>query len=134
MKAEVRGVKTEVRDSSRMEQVMVAVHDTLTIRKTITIRENERGDTIRMNTVTDRERTRSMYDVRRQKEEVRVYRDTVYIERRDSVQVKSEEIKVKSDRASGWVSALRWIFGIIVAVIALTITLTITKTIKNLRI
>lgn len=130
MKSEEVKVKSEVRDSLRVEQVFVAERDTVTIRKTITIRENERGDTIRMNTVTDRERTRSMYDVRRQKEEVRVYRDTVYIERRDSVQVKSEEIKVKSDRASGFVSALKWIFGIIVAVIALTIT----KTIKNLRI
>lgn len=130
MKSEEVKVKSEVRDSLRGEQVFVAERDTVTIRKTITIRENERGDTIRMNTVTDRERTRSMYDVRRQKEEVRVYRDTVYIERRDSVQVKSEEIKVKSDRASGFVSALKWIFGIIVAVIALTIT----KTIKNLRI
>ena len=82
-------MKAEVRDSSRVEQVMVAVHDTLTITKKVTIRENENGDTVRMTTETDRERVRSISDVRSKKEEVRVVRDTVYVERKDSVLVKS---------------------------------------------
>ncbi len=126
-KAEVRGLTAEVRDSSRVEQVMVAVHDTLTITKTITIRENEQGDTVRMSVVTGRDRSRSMYDVRSKKEEVRVVRDTVYVERRDSVLVKSEELRVKSDRTSAFVSALKWVFGIIVAVGGLIVLIKVVK-------
>ena len=118
MKAEVRGLKAEVRDSVRVEQMVVAVHDTLTITKTITIRENERGDTVRLSVVTDRDRSRSMYDVRSKKEEVRVERDTVYVERKDSVVVDRGQLTGDSSRASPVVSALRWVFWIIVGLIA----------------
>lgn len=75
MKAEVRGLTAEVRDSVRTEQVMVAASDSITETTTITIRENEQGDTIRMSKVTERERVRSMSDVRSKTEEVRVVRD-----------------------------------------------------------
>ena len=70
---------------------MVAVHDTIRETTTITIRENERGDTLRVSTVTDRERGRSRYDIAtsRTKTEIRV--DTVFIEKRDTIIVKSEE-------------------------------------------
>ena len=96
VKSEELKVKSEVRDSSRVEQVMVAVHDTIVETTTITIRENEQGDTVRMSVVRDRDRVRSMSDVRSKKEEVRVVRDTVYVEKRDSLLVKSEELRVKS--------------------------------------
>ena len=98
--------------------MVVAVHDTLTITKTITIRENERGDTVRLSVVTDRDRSRSMYDVRSKKEEVRVERDTVYVERKDSVVVDRGQLTGDSSRASPVVSALRWVFWIIVGLIA----------------
>lgn len=113
-------MKAEVRDSSRVEQVMVAVHDTLTITKTVTIRENENGDTVRMTTETDRERVRSISDVRSKKEEVRVVRDTVYVERRDSVEVSSSRFQVSGDslnhRPSTLILTLKWVFALIVAV------------------
>jgi len=48
----------------------------------LTVRENERGDTIRMTTVTDRTRNRDAIAMLRTKVEARV--DTVYIEKRDS--------------------------------------------------
>ena len=121
MRTEVRSESAAVRDSVRVEQVMVAVHDTIVEMTTITIRENEQGDTVRMSVMTDRDCVRSMYDVRSKKEEVRVVRDTVYVERRDSVLVKSEELRVKSDRPSAFVSALKWIFWIIVGLSALII-------------
>ena len=127
MKSEELKVKSEVRDSLRVEQVMMAVHDTLTITKTITIRENEQGDTVRMSVVTDRDHSRSRADVRSKKEEVRVVRDTVYVERRDSVLVKSEELRVKSDRPSAFVSALKWVFWIIVAVGGLIVLIKVVK-------
>ena len=123
VKAEVRGLTAEVRDSLRVEQVMVAVHDTLTITKTIMIRENEQGDTVRMSVVTDRDRVRSMYDVRSKKEEVRVVRDTVYVERRDSVRVEPpRQARGDIGRASA-LSYLKWIFLIIVSVTVLLIVI-----------
>ena len=130
VKSEVRGLTAEVRDSLRVEQVMVAVHDTLTITKTITIRENEQGDTVRMSVVTDRDCSRSMYDVRSKKEEVRVVRDTVYIEKRDSLLVKSEELRVKSSlshHTSAISHLLKWVFWIIVAVGGLIVLIKVVK-------
>lgn len=106
---------------------MVAVHDTLTITKTITNRENEQGDTVRMSVVTDRDwvRDRSMYDVRSKKEEVRVVRDTVFIERRDSVVVR--DAANISHHTSAISHLLKCFWGIIIAILTLTITITITR-------
>ena len=75
-----------------------------------------------MSVVRDRDRVRSMSDVRSKKEEVRVVRDTVYIEKRDSLLVKSEELRVKSSlshHTSAISHLLKWIFWIVVAVIVL---------------
>ena len=124
VKAEVRGLTAEVRDSLRVEQLMVAVHDTIVETTTITIRENEQGDTVRMSVVRDRDRVRSMSDVRSKKEEVRVVRDTVYVEKRDSLLVKSEELRVKSSlshHTSAISHLLKWVFWIIVGLSALII-------------
>ena len=41
VKSEELKVKSEVRDSLRVEQVMVAVHDTIVETTTIVVRENE---------------------------------------------------------------------------------------------
>ena len=119
-KAEVRSLRAEVKDSSRVEQVMVAVCDSIAETTTITIRENEQGDTICMSMVTDRDRSRSMYDVRSKKEEVRVVRDTVFVAVRDSVYVSQNSQKTLKS-ASPETSALKWIFWIIVGLSALII-------------
>ena len=116
------------------EQVVVTVFDTITITKTITIRENESGDTLRMTTVTDKTKatTRDRYhDVQ---EKVVVRTDTVYIER-DSLVVKNTNCtNRRSATVSGAnptngsksskgsiVQGLRWVFWILVAIIALII-------------
>lgn len=123
VKSEELKVKSEVRDSSRVEQVMVAVHDTIVETTTIVVRENEQGDTVQMSVVRDRDRVRSMYDVRSKMEEVRVVRDTVYVERRDSVLVDREQVTGDSNQSGG--TALhrtrRWVFWIIVGLSALII-------------
>ena len=123
VKSEELKVKSEVRDSLRVEQVMVAVHDTIVETTTIVVRENEQGDTLRMSVVTDRDRSRSMYDVRSKKEEVRVERDTVYVERRDSVLVEMGQVRGDSYQSGGTAlhRTLRWIFWIIVGLSALII-------------
>ena len=108
---------------------MVAVHDTIRETTTITIRENERGDTLRVSTVTDRERGRSRYDIAtsRTKTEIRV--DTVFIEKRDTIIVKSEELRVKSDQSGKTTlnSTLRWVFWIIVSLTVLIVVIKLTR-------
>ena len=50
-------------------------------------------------------------------------RDTVYVERVDSVQVqKFNGSRVQGDKPPAFVSALKWIFFIIVGLVALIIT------------
>ena len=115
----------EVSDTLR-EQVIVAVFDTIS--KTITIRENENGDTLRMTTVTDRERVRSMSDVRSKKEDVYVRTDTVYIEKEADKTVAvagpGTEIDEQGNitkRVNRFAQSLRWLFLTLVAVIILII-------------
>ena len=81
------------RDTVR-EEVALMVHDTIREVTTITIRQNEAGDTLKVVQVTDRDRIRSKADVRSKKEVVRVERDTVYVERKDSVLVQSSRFQV----------------------------------------
>lgn len=126
-KSEVRGLRAEVR-SQRDE-----VHDTLTITKTITIRENERGDTVRMSVVTDRERSKAEVrglraEVRSQKDEVRGLRDEV---RSQKDEVRGLGVEGAATRTSLVVSALKWVFWIIIAIITLTITVTITRVFRK---
>ena len=102
------------RDTVR-EQVALMVHDTIREVTTITIRQNEAGDTLKVVQITDRDRVRSKADVRSKKEVVRVERDTVYVERRDSILVKSEERRVKSSishHTSAISHLLKWILAI----------------------
>lgn len=134
MKSDVRSLKAEVKDSVSVEQVMVAVCDSITETTTITIRENEQGDTIKVVQVTERDRVRDRSAIRdvRERVEVRVVRDTVYIERRDSVRV--QEFQGSSvqgaARASPVVSALKWVFWIIIAIGGLVIILKVSKVFK----
>ena len=126
---------TESLISEARDSVVLEMRDTLREVTTVTVQLDAVGDTVKVSTVTDRERIRLMADVRSKKEEVRVIRDTVYVEKRDSSFVKNTNFTNGTNkRASPVVQTLKWVFWIIVAVIALTITLTITKTIKNWRI
>lgn len=72
----------------RTERLAVAVHDTIVEVTTITIRENEAGDTLRMAQITELTRTSVRDRVSDQRERVAVRTDTVYIEKRGSVEVK----------------------------------------------
>ena len=112
--------------------MIVAVFDTITITKTITIRENEAGDTLRMTTVTDRERIRSMSDVRSKKEDVYVRTDTVYIEREadKTLAVVGPNVEIDKDgnvtkRVNRVAQTLKWLFLTLVAVIAIIILIRI---------
>lgn len=108
------------------EEVMVAVHDTIMEVTTITIRENELGDTLRVSTVTDRMRGRSRdaIAVQRTKTEVKV--DTVYVERRDSVEIRSRP-SAGGGQSGGTAlhTTLRLIIWIIIGLIGLVIVVKI---------
>ena len=108
------------------ERDSVVEHDTLVEVTTVTIRENERGETVRVSTVTDRERVRDRALSRDSRVKIKV--DTVYIERRDSTVVLNTERRAM---ASSWGITLKWIFVIGIALIGLMYLIYL-LTIKNL--
>ena len=121
---------SEFRDSVKVESV--AVSDSVTITKTITIRENEQGDTIRMTTVTDRTRIRDRERAKDVEVKVVEKHDTVFVQKTDSVLVSNTNLTNGTNkRASPVVLTLKWVFWIIIALAGLIITISITKTITK---
>ena len=101
------------------------MRDTLREVTTITIDRNDKGDTLKVVQVTDRERTRSMSDVRRKMEDVRIVRDTVYIEKRDSVYVQNTNFTNPTNKKAGFLTYVKWIFALTCAVIVLILVIRI---------
>ena len=112
---------TESRISEARDSVVVEIHDTLTITITKTITENEAGDTIKVVQVTDRERMRDRTGSRVQDSRVTVKRDTVYVERRDSIEIRSRPEEAQSKKGQTFLSGLKWVFAIVVAICVLVI-------------
>ena len=117
--AELR-INESMEERSR-ESVVVAVHDTMMETKTITITKNVDGDTLFRSVVTDRERIRNAADVRSKTVDVRVVRDTVYVEKRDSVLMERHQTSAISHQSS----ILKWIFAIILALTVLMVVIRI---------
>ena len=121
-------------DSVKVESV--EVQDSVTITKTITITVSEVGDTLRQDIVTDRLRSRTRDKAKDVEVRIVEKTDTVYVEK-DSLRLTAyslPDVTQKSQKSqklkpSGFVSALRWVFWIIVAIGGLIIT--ITKTIRR---
>ena len=112
------------RDSVRVEQVVVTEHDTIREVTTITVRLNEAGDTMRVAQVTDRERGRSRDAIAVQKTKTEVVRDTVYVERRDSVEVLSSRFQgsgTKDSWGNQLARVLKWIFWIAIGLSVLVL-------------
>ena len=119
-----------MRDTVR-EVGLVEVRDTVREVTTITIRENEQGDTLRFEKVTDRLRTRATTDVRNRTEGLTVERDSTAVQK-DSVSVEDKKIGLSASAGtepsgkrgkSVFLTALKWIFAIICAIIVLIITI-----------
>ena len=100
---------------------MEAARDSVVERTTVTVDRKENGDTVRVSIVTERDRVRDRAAVKESKGKVVVKTDTVYIEQRDSVLVKYGE----KARASPLLMNLKWIFWIILGLIALVVVLRI---------
>ena len=119
---QVRSERVETVEKA--DSVIVEQRDTLREITTITIDRNDRGDTLKVVQITDLTRARSRDNVVAQKVKTEIVRDTVYIERRDSVLVeKVQGSSVQGSKASPVVSALKWIFWIIFAIMGLIITI-----------
>ena len=101
------------RDTVR-EQVVVAVHDTLREVTTITVQLGQTGDTVKVAQVTERDRFRDRSAVRDKEEKLIVRTDTVYIEHKDSVEVKEANI---SHQTSSLSHLIKWFFAVICAII-----------------
>ena len=113
------------RAEKEVDSVVVIEHDTIMEVTTIHVRTNEAGDTLFQSVVTDRERGRSRDAIAVQKTKVEIRVDTVYIEKRDSIEIRS-----RPDGQSGGTAlhkTLRWIFWIIIGLIALVITIRIVR-------
>ena len=113
----------EMRDSVR-EEIAQNLEENLTEHEVIT-ETVFCNDSVKVERVTDRVTVRERSaKTEAKKDEVRVVRDTVCIEHRDSVMVEEIAGRAGNDgtaRASPWVSALKWIFWIIVGLSALII-------------
>ena len=116
---------TESRNVEARDSVVVAVHDTIMEVTTITIRTNEVGDTLRVAQVTERERVRNRDAIATQKTKVEVVRDTVYVERRDSIEIRSRPEGGGDQRQNRWAQSLRWVFWIVLGLIGLALVIKI---------
>lgn len=83
------------------DSVAVFVHDTITITKTVTVDRNDKGDTLRIATETDRYLGHDVQQLKVKSDKVKVVRDTVYIEKRDSITVSSKLISGKLESVNG---------------------------------
>lgn len=116
--SEFQGSKVqEFKDSVKVEKVVVEVHDTVMETTTIVVDRNEAGDTLKLSTVTERDRVRDRAQVKNQHERVVTKHDTVYVATWDSSNVKNTNFTNGTNKKSNFVSALKWIFWILVCVI-----------------
>ena len=129
-----KSVEARIESSEKVQKVdsvMVAVHDTIMETTTITIRENEAGDTIKVVRITDRERVRNSDRIEAVKNKIEARIDTVYVECRDSVYVKNTNLTNDTNKRTSLLSYLKWIFWIVIAV---TVMIVVIKLVKVFRV
>ena len=127
---EVRAAQMEVTETR--DSVIIELRDTVREVTTITIRENEQGDTIKVVQITDRERARSRDRAALQEKKVEVRVDTVYIEKEVDKTVAAAGPGVEIDKEGNvtktvnrLAQTLKWIFLVIVAVVVLIVVVKI---------
>lgn len=112
VRSDVRSQTTEVIRDTVREQVLVAVHDTLREVTTITVQQNEAGDTVFRSVVTDRDRVRERAAVKDKEEKVIVRTDTVFVERRDSTDVRNYGATESRSGETALHRTLKWVLAI----------------------
>ena len=119
----------EARDSLR-EEISRNVNEDVAEHEVVTWTVTKPGgDTMKVERVTERTKLQvSSSTVQDSKMAVRTLtvRDTVYVERKDSVLVQSSKFQVQSEnRPSAFLLTLKWIFWILCAIVVLIITVKI---------
>lgn len=121
-----RSLRTEtVTRDTVWQQVVVAVRDTLREVTTITLQQNDQGDTLKLVQVTDRTRASNREGYRDREEKIVFKTDTFYIEKTDTVTVSTVSGKPLSCKQTGLVPTLKWLFWCILALIALVVIIRI---------
>ena len=117
-------VLSQESEQVRAESIELA-RDTLIEVTTVTVQLNEVGDTVKTSTVTDRTRARA-FD-RRKDVEIRteIVRDTVYIEKIDSVYVSTTNLTnpTNTTKGSGFLTYVKWIFALVCAIVVLILVI-----------
>ena len=108
------------------------VMDTVKEVTTITVRESESGDTLRMTTITDRTRASTKDRYHDVQEKVIVCTDTIYVERQSDKQVAVAGPNVEIDKdgnvtkkVNPVAQTLKWLFFTITALVILFIVIKI---------
>lgn len=101
----------------------IEVRDTLKEVTTITVQTNDKGDTLKVVQVTERDRISNRDRARDSHEKTVMKTDTVFIEKRDSVSVNTNFANGTNSRALPFVSSLRCIFWIVVALAGLVLVI-----------
>ena len=105
-----------------MKVESVAVSDSVMEVTTVTIRENEQGDTLCMTTVTDRTRIRDRERARDVEVKVVEKTDTVFVQKTDSVFVERSLGSARDDsggRTSPFTRAVKWLVALVVVLCVL---------------
>lgn len=131
--SEVRSKTEEVRSDTLREQVVVTIHDTIREVTTITVRENEQGDTVRLVQVTDLTHARARDRVLDKEVKLIVKTDTVYVERqsdKQAVVAAGPNTEIAPDgtvtkKVNRVAQTLKWIFLVIILITVLIIVIKI---------
>ena len=130
LSSEVRSQTSEVTRDTLREQVMVVVLDTVKEVSTVTIRESESGDTLRITTVTDRTRASLRDRYHDVQEKVLVKTDTVYIQKESDKQFVAAGPNVEIDKdgnvtkhVNRTAQTLKWVFFATFAIAVLLVVL-----------
>ena len=115
-----------MRDSVVVQSLVVL--DTLKEITTITVDRNDKGDTLRLVQVTERDRYRNRDRVREEQQKTVVKTDTIYVAVRDSVSSSTFQDSSGEDKSTWggrFRSTLKWIFALLCVVVVLIIVLRI---------
>ena len=116
------------RDSLR-EEILLNMEENVTEHEVVTETVFS-GDTVKTVRVTERVKGRNQISTQETKlDVVRIVRDTVVVERRDSVLVQDSRFLVHGDQSERTAlhTTLKWIFWILICVIVLVIVFKVTR-------
>ncbi|MCR5065202.1 MAG: hypothetical protein K6A67_05470 [Bacteroidales bacterium] len=129
----LRAKAESVESVEKVDSVVVEHCDSLLELTTVTIQTNDKGDTLKISTITDRTSVRERDRVRFRAENMKVRVDTVYVVKdsivvKDSLVVKELPRSVRKDGGSGknslnaaLTSSLKWLFFVLLAILAIII-------------